>query len=267
MDYRIENNILICEIFQVKSPDELVTMDIDTILNKIENTNNAHINILKGYIPSKLFKKIKNVTLGMFYVINPADVNLYRLKKLLTVKLYNEHVNKYLATIIKKRHVELDIDYICDNVPSYLYIIFIEEYVKHEKCWKYYLNNILRIRDDDIFSLFDNSPMTYEKILILMNIPDNVTKYLADKKYLAVVHMWRIIDKRHFVFCKNCVDDKEKFVERTEMFSATGQELINDKIWSFEDWCCKCLLTPLLTIIEDNNRHLAIMDALKIIKI
>lgn len=248
----IYNDNLLCKFFQLTSLDKLDTMNIDSILNKIKNANNTHIYMFKGYIPPQLFEKIENYTLSMFDDIDLAVFNLERTKKLLPIELYEKHVKACLNAIIEKDLIGGNIANIRDNVPLHLYTTFLEEYVEDENCWKYFLNSVFNIQEKDILKLLDSSSPTMEKYLLVSNVPKSVYNILSHEKYVIVLQMWKIIDEPDFAYCEKCIDNKKSI----GVFSSNVGKLKYNDLQNSQYWCCKCMYTPLLKIIDYENTYI-----------
>lgn len=251
MNSRINNNTLISEIFQVTSPEDFDAMDIEFILNKIENTNDAHIYMLKGYISPKLFSKILLTVSSMVRGVLTYTGNLERLKKLLPIEKYLEWVKCCLDVIVKKNLINLNIPNIRDNIPQELYKIFVDKYLKNENCWKYFFKSTQDSREEYILTLLSSESPTLEEHLLLINVPNSVVKYLDYKKYNILSQIWTIKGEPNSGYCRECIHPKDRIFKRTEVISLSSKELFHDYLSDPKYWCCECLYRPLLEILGD----------------
>jgi len=253
MNNRTKSETLIFEIFQVTSPEDFLTMDIESIFNKIENTNHAHIHMLKGYISPELFDKITTTIASMFSVDNTPD--LERSKKLLQIKCFEGCLTLYFDRIVKENLINLNIPYIRDNTPQELYKIFIDKYLKNEDCWRYFLKTTQYIEKEEILELFYSGSGTLEKHLLLINVPNSMVEYLNDKLYHVVSEMWRTKDKPDYGYCKECMKTKDEISKRTEASPLSSDELFHQYLPDLRYWCHGCLYEPLLTIMTDFSSY------------
>lgn len=250
------NNILISEKNQIKSPPDLVTIAIDSIINDIESINDKNIYMLKNNIPHTLFELIERKTLKTLKSTNSIDINLERAKKLLPVQLFEKHVKIYLNMIIEKKFVNINIANIRDNVPKNIYKLFLKIYLKDQNCWKYFIESVLKIHEDDILEILSNiSSLNLDQYLGLMNIPVSVAEDFAYDTYVIVLQMWRTNNDTFYHYCRDCIKKYKQIVRETEVFTATGEEIIRDVLLNHHYWCCKCSYTPLFVILDDNDTY------------
>lgn len=107
---------LIFDIFQVTSPEDFLAMDIEFILNKIENTNDVNINMLKGCIPPELYSEILQ-SIPAIYSNTDNSPDLNRLKNLLSIEAFERCLELYFETVLENNLIEINIPSIRDNTP------------------------------------------------------------------------------------------------------------------------------------------------------
>lgn len=233
------------------APKKLVTISVAALLNEIEKDENKNIYMLKNQLSQSLFEIIERTTLSKFNVVNLNSVNLETLKNVLSSDIFEQNVQIYLNTVVEES-IHLDIFHIRDNVPEYIYRLFLNEYLKDESCWKFVLENTFDMKKDDIFTLLDSSTMTAEEYFLLTNIPDRIYNNIADEIFHVAIKMWKFDnDLTNSTYCENCIKTKEDIYKRTEVITSYGDELIRDELRNPKHWCSECLFTTVLTIIKD----------------
>lgn len=238
--------------YNISIPENLQTITVDSILNNIEKTEDKHIYMLKNYIPHKLFELIEKRTLLMCDAMNPAKVNLNRVRKLLPVDLFNKHLNIYLDVIIENDLVNVNLAHVRDNTPEHVYIIFIQSYLEDEKCWEYFVETMLGM--PNVLTMLDILPLTWEQYLVLVNTPDSYN-YNNDERfdgaYDIVLKLWRLKNEPYdSAYCLNCIEKNQQVVSKIQILYMQGENLARDLLKKNRNWCSKCVRTPLFHILN-----------------
>lgn len=252
----IINNNLIHESSELTPSESLSRITANSMLEQIENINNAHIYMLRDHLTWTAFAEIEMLTLSMIDGTKPDNVNLKRLKNLLPLNLFEQRVKIYLDKILEDSLVYVNIPDIRDNAPPHLYKIFIKEYLQNEDCWKYFYEIILGMANRDILTFLSSPLPCFEKHLIFKYVSDEVSGFLDDDELHVVGLLWKTIDDPHSAYCENCIQTKNNIVKRMEIVPTSSYEFVYGYLTDSNYWCCECLNTPLLQIMNDKTHYI-----------